>query len=265
MSLPINQIICGDCLEAMKGFPDNCVDLVLTDPPYGITACKWDSVIPFQPMWKQLKRLIKSNGAIVITTSQPFTTALIASNIKMFKYCWVWDKIRMTGHLNAKKRPMVKTEDVCVFYSKQCVYNPQMTKGKTHLRGSWAGKHKSKCQVYGKYECQDGNANMSNLYYPQNIIQFRAELQSTHPTQKPVALMEYLIKTYTNKGEMVLDFTCGSGTTCKAAQNLNRQFIGIDISEEYCEIARQRIEAVETGVPVKEQRKGQMALFGKEK
>jgi len=254
MDLPVNQIICGDCLEVMKDLPDGCIDLILTDPPYGTTACKWDTIIPLEPMWEQLKRLIKPNGAIVMTASQPFTTTLIASNMKMFKYCWVWEKTRATGHLNAKKRPMMSTEDVSVFCEGQNTYNPQgLIEGKfNNNRPSKDKKRLGNC-VYGQ-EKQYGISKYAN--YPNNILKFSNPNNHTvHPTQKPVALMEYLIKTYTNEGELVLDFTCGSGTTCVACLNTGRNYIGIEISEKYCEIARQRIE----------QNKGQMALFNGKK
>jgi len=249
-----NTIICGDCLDVMKDLSDECVDLILADVPYGTTACKWDTIIPLEPMWKQLKRLIKPNGAIVMTASQPFTTTLIASNMKMFKYCWVWEKSRKTGFLNAKKQPLRTTEDVVVFYGKQCTYNPQMKQVKERFV-SRSGEYDG----YGKHVAlSKGNGGVEN---PFNLIRIKSESTCLHPTQKPVALMEYLIKTYTNEGELVLDFACGSGTTCKAAQNLGRRYIGIDISPEYCKIAEERLRAVDTGVPVKEARAGQQALF----
>lgn len=270
MNLPINQIICGDCLEIMPTLMGGSIDMVMADPPYGTTACKWDSVIPLEPMWEQLKRLIKPNGAVVMTASQPFTTTLIASNMKMFKYCWYWKKEKGVGFTFAKFRPLGQIEECVVFGDGRTTYNPDMTKldkpyrhilpcKNTDTMNSGIRTCHTKERIYKEYTHK----------YPTNIIEFcrdgikRGQL-AYHPTQKPVALMEYLIKTYTNKGETVLDFACGSGTTCKAAQNLNRRFIGIDISEEYCQIARQRIKAVETGVPVKEQNKGQMALFAEQ-
>ena len=230
----------GDCLDRMKEIPDGSVDMVLADPPYGTTQCKWDSVIPFEPMWEQLKRVLKHNGAIVMTASQPFTSALVMSNVKMFKYCWVWDKVnRPTGHLNAKKMPLRQTEDVVVFYSNPPSYNPQMTQGKPYT----ATGSKQSCnygsQVKSTTVCADG------LRYPRELIRIAADERGTvgriHPTQKPVALMEYLIKTYTNEGETVLDFTMGSGTTGVAAKNLGRSFIGIELDQDYFEIAKGRI------------------------
>ena len=231
-------LIQGDCLEEMAKLPDGCVDMVMTDPPYGTTACKWDSVIPLEPMWEQLKRVIKPNGAIVMTASQPFTTTLIASNMKMFKYCWVWDKDRSCGSLLAKKRPLKYHEDVAVFYKKLPLYQPQMTKGKMQRKASGG-----KSDNYGETPIVRYD---SDQYYPRSIQTFKACHNMTgkvHPTQKPVALMEYLIKTYTNEGETVLDFTMGSGTTGVACKNLNRSFIGIELDDEYFEIAKERINA----------------------
>jgi site-specific DNA-methyltransferase (adenine-specific) len=227
-------LMLGDCLERMKEIPDGSVDAVICDPPYQVTACKWDTIIPLEPMWEQLKRIIKPNGAIVMTASQPFTTTLIASNMKMFKYCWVWEKTAATGHLNAKRMPMKNAEDVLVFYSKQPTYNPQGLKplGKVVRRGSNGG-------CYGK----SGNENLQEFTnYPRTIQKFASEGKTVHSTQKPVALMEYLIRTYTNEGETVLDFAFGSGTTGVAAKNLNRSFVGIEMDENYFEIAKKRIE-----------------------
>ena len=221
----------GDCLERMKEIPDGSVDMVLTDPPYGTTACKWDSVIPFEPMWEQLKRVTKKNGAIVMTASQPFTSALVMSNVKMFKYCWVWEKSKPTGHLNAKKQPLRKTEDVLVFYSDQCLYKPQGL--------SETDKMVSRTNR-GNYGPCSKTTRQTKTGYPRNLLQF-GSTDGFHPTQKPVALMEYMIRTYTNEGETVLDFTMGSGTTGVAAKNLNRSFIGIEMDETYFNIAKDRV------------------------
>jgi len=233
----INKIINGDCLEVMKDIEDKSIDMILCDLPYGTTACKWDSIIDLEPMWKQLKRLIKPNGAIVMTASQPFTTTLISSNMKMFKYCWVWDKDRSCGSFMAKKRPLKYHEDVVIFYKKQPTYNPQMTTGRMQNKASGG-----KSDNYGDIPII---RYMSDQYYPRSIQTFKACHNMTgkvHPTQKPVALMEYLIKTYTNENETVLDFTMGSGTTGVACKNLNRDFIGIELDEKYCEIAKKRLE-----------------------
>jgi DNA modification methylase len=230
----------GDCLECMKKIPDGSVDMVLADPPYGTTACKWDSIIPLEPMWEQLKRVIKPNGAIVMTASQPFTTVLIGSNLKMFRYCWVWEKDNHSNFLNIKKQPGKRSEDVCVFYSKQPTYNPQMWEG-TPSHGNGKKRSSIKREYLGSsFECPD-RVSESNLKYPINILQFNRERLAIHPTQKPVTLMEYLIKTYTNEGETVLDFTMGSGTTGVSCVNTNREFIGIELDEKYCQIAHERI------------------------
>ena len=225
------KLMQGDCLEQMKSIPDGSVDMVLTDPPYGTTACKWDSVIPFEPMWAHLKRITKKNGAIVMTASQPFTSALVMSDVKMFKYCWVWEKTKPTGFLNAKKQPLRQTEDVAVFYKDQCKYNPQGI-SETDRMVSRTNR--------GNYGDCSKTTRQTVTGYPRNILKFPSH-DGLHPTQKPVALMEYLIKTYTNEGETVLDFTMGSGTTGVAAKNLNRSFIGIELDETYFNIAEERI------------------------
>jgi len=231
------KLMQGDCLERMKEIESGSVDMVLADPPYGTTACKWDTIIPLELMWEQLKRVIKPNGAIVMTASQPFTSLLGASNIKSLRYSWVWEKTAATGHLNAKRMPMKNAEDVLVFYSKQPTYNPQNLKpfDKVVRRGNNG-------ECYGK----SGNENLQEFTnYPRTIQKFASEGKTVHPTQKPVALMEYLIKTYTNEGEAVLDFTMGSGTTGVAAVNTGRSFIGIELDHDYFNIALNRIEAAE--------------------
>ena len=236
----------GDCLERMKEIPDRSVDMILTDPPYGTTKCKWDSIIPLEPMWQQLKRIIKPNGAIVMTASQPFTTTIIASNMNMFRYCWVWDKNQATGFLNAWRQPLKRVEDICVFYSKQCAYNPQITDKKPeNIRTGRSIKTDALTDSYGKYKNDKSYRTLPhNKAMPVNLININRVNSSrgkVHPTQKPVALMEYLIKTYTNETETVLDFTMGSGTTGVAAKNLNRNFIGIELDQGYFDIAQKRI------------------------
>jgi len=231
----------GDCLEVMKSIPDNSVDMILADPPYGTTACKWDTIIPFEPMWANLKRIVKPNGAIVLTASQPFTSALVMSNVKMFKYDWTWQKPKGTGHLNAKKMPMRDKEDVLVFYASQCTYNPQMTSGTAYKnKAGDPTKSTSMTESYGAYT----NKRTDNLgtRYPKQVLAMPVvERGSVHPTQKSVELMEYLIKTYTNEGETVLDFTMGSGTTGVAAANTGRRFIGIELEQKYFDIAAERL------------------------
>jgi site-specific DNA-methyltransferase (adenine-specific) len=234
----------GCCLERMKEIPDGSVDMVMADLPYGTTACKWDSVIPLEPLWEQYRRVCKLNAAIVLTASQPFTSALVMSNVSDFKYAWTWDRmVAPTGHLNAKKMPLRRTEDALVFYRSQCAYNPQMGVGKpvSHIGGE-----SRPIGVFGEnkvVECRDVTSR-----YPVNLLQFK-KVQTRHgrlhKTQKPVELMEYLIKTYTNEGQTVLDNTMGSGTTGVACKNLNRRFIGIERDEQYFQTARARIEAVE--------------------
>jgi len=241
--MPKIELIQGDCLERMKEIDDSSIDMVLTDPPYGTTACKWDSIIPLEPMWEQLKRVIKPNGAIVMTASQPFTSALVMSNPKMFKYDWCWRKPKGTGHLNAKKMPMRDKEDIVVFYRKPCTYNPQMVAGEPYKNK--AGKdHSAKTSMtesYGDYT--NFRNDNTGFRYPKQVLEMPVvERGSVHPTQKPVALMEYMIKTYTNEGETVLDFTMGSGTTGVACNNLNRNFIGIEKDAEYFNLAKERIK-----------------------
>lgn len=234
----------GDCLEEMSKIPDGSVDLVLTDPPYGTTACKWDSVIPFEPMWAQLKRVAKKNAAILLFGSEPFSSALRMSNIKQYKYDWYWDKVRGVGHLNAKVKPMNCIEMVSVFYQKTPTYNPQMRKRESPR----VSKNNATQSVYGK-SVEHFTGDTLQEKFPINLVRFskssKAELVN-HPTQKPVALLEYLIRTYTNDGETVLDFTMGSGSTGVACVNTNRNFIGIELDEGYFKIAEKRIEDART-------------------
>ena len=203
----------------------------------GTTACKWDSVIPFDEMWLRLNKLIKPNGAIVLFGSEPFSSALRMSNIKNYKYDWIWEKPKGTGHLNAKRQPMNDFENLSVFYKKQCLYNPQFTLGEPYK----AKSGNSSFEGYGK-DNRKGNNNEGKRY-PKRVLKFNVvERNTVHPTQKPVALMEYLIKTYTNENELVLDFTMGSGTTLLACDKLNRRFIGIELDEGYFKIAKQRLK-----------------------
>jgi len=229
-----HKLILGDCLEELKKISDKSVDIVLTDPPYGTTQCKWDSIISFEPMWKELKRIIKDNGCIALFGSEPFSSALRMSNIKNFKYDWIWKKTNVMGFLNAKKRPLKETEIISIFNSK--IYKPQ------NLQKNLKGKNRrgKNTDVLGKYEAIN-NSQFTN--YPKTILEFKNE-RGLHPTQKPVALLEYLIKTYTNENDTVLDFTMGSGSTGVAAKNLNRKFIGIEKDQNYFNIAKDRIEGV---------------------
>lgn len=228
------QLMNGDCLELMKGIPDLSVDMVLCDLPYGTTQNKWDSVLPLDQLWHEYKRIC--SGAIVLTAQTPFDKVLGASNLQMLKYEWLWDKPRATGHLNAKKQPMKAHENILVFYSKQCIYNPQMTPGETYAVGGGS----SKMDNYGSFSTK--RENDGSMRYPRSIQKFKTET-GLHPTQKPVALMEYLIRTYTNEGMTVLDNCMGSGTTGVACINTSRNFIGIEMDEKYFEIAQKRIQA----------------------
>ena len=231
------NLMLGDCLELMKHIPDGSVDMVLTDPPYGTTACKWDNVIPFEPMWAELKRVIKSNGAIVLFGSEPFSSCLRMSNIKNYKYDWVWVKEQGTGFLNSKKQPLRNNEQISVFYQKQPTYNRQMRMGFK----SYETKKGGLTDNYNKDSKDEILTKSNGERYPLNTLYFTRDKDKQHPTQKPVALLEYLIKTYTQENETVLDFTFGSGSTGVAAKNTNRKFIGIEMDEGYFEIAKQRI------------------------
>jgi DNA modification methylase len=234
----------GDCLERMKEIPDGSVDLVLTDPPYGTTACKWDSVISLEAMWVQLKRVIKLNGAALLFGTEPFCSQLRISNLNMYKYDWIWSKQNKTGFMQAKTKPLNCYETIMVFgefstaaqYFKG-VYNPQGVKnvGIVKYSNNRAEDHITGNRKEGRTEAGKG--------YPSQILDFKKDINNLHPTQKPVALMEYLIKTYTNEQETVLDFTMGSGTTGVACVNTNRKFIGIEKDEGYFKIAKERIES----------------------
>lgn len=239
----------NDCLIEMSNIPDKSIDMILCDLPYGTTACKWDIIIPFDKLWEQYERIIKDNGAIVLFGSQPFTSALGASNIKLLRYSWHWDKEHATGHLNAKKRPMKRVEDILVFYKKQPIYNAQgilycpkkMKNSDSHcLRGRdnktstvSGGLNKDYVQAY--------------INWPRDLITFKGSNgNKEHPTQKPIALLEYLIKTYTNEGAIVLDNTMGSGSTGVACVNTNRLFIGIEKEQKYYDIAVKRIDEAQS-------------------
>ena len=232
----ISDLYCGDCLEEMNKIEDGSVDAIITDLPYGTTACKWDTVIPFEPMWEQLKRIIKKNGAIVLFGSEPFSSALRMSNIKNYKYDWVWDKKQAGTPLNAKKQPLKTYENIMIFNKHN--YYPKMRTGKMRKKGGVTKQPEHTSNVKLNF------FTINDQYYPIAIIEFSNAVKKNklHPTQKPVALMEYLIKTYTNEGETVLDFTMGSGTTGVACKLLNRNFIGIEKGLEDFKIAENRIK-----------------------
>jgi site-specific DNA-methyltransferase (adenine-specific) len=232
----------GDCLELMKNIPDGSVDMILCDLPYGTTKCKWDCIIDLKLMWLQYERIIKPNGAILLTAQTPFDKVLGASNLKLLRYEWIWEKSSATGHLNAKKMPMKAHKNVLVFYKKNPIYNYQKTEG--HKRKVSKAEHKVNCsesEVYNKG--QKLTTYDSTERYPRSVLKFSSNKQKSklHPTQKPVELMEYLIKTYTNKNETVLDNCMGSGSTGVACVNTNRNFIGIEMDDNYFKIAEERI------------------------
>ena len=230
-----------DCLKVLPTIPDKSIDLILTDPPYGTTACKWDSIIPFEPMWKELKRIIKDNGCIALFGSEPFSSSLRISNIKQFKYDWIWQKSKCGSALNAKYKPLTKHEIISIFSKKKIKYFPQMTEGKPYERNAKIGKINNH-----KYGLKYINVKNKGTRYPISVISFQQKWRrqdQLHPTQKPVALLEYLIKTYTNENDIVLDFTMGSGSTGVACKNTNRNFIGIELDQEYFKIAEKRINS----------------------
>ena len=233
-----------DCLEGMKDLPDSSIDLILCDLPYGTTACKWDAIIPFEPLWEQYNRIAKDNAAIVLFAAQPFTTKLINSNLKHFRYCWYWKKKNKTGFTFAKYQPMRCIEDICVFYKKAPVYNPQgLVELKVPKVKQKTGIDLTADTIY-KWDTLLNPYTQRFTNYPVHLLEYAKDTNSVHPTQKPVALLEYLIKTYTNEGETVLDNCMGSGSTGVAAINTNRQFIGFELENKYFKIAEQRITAV---------------------
>ena len=230
----------GDCLEIMKQIKDKSIDMILCDLPYGTTKCKWDVIIPFDKLWEQYNRIIKDNGAIALFGSEPFSSKLRISNLRMYKYDWIWKKTKAQGFLNSKKMPLKDYENICVFYKRLPIYNPQGI-----IYGNFQNDRKSKYvkgeDIYGK-EKEFGISHMSN--FPKQIIEFSnpSGKGQLHATQKPVELLEYLIKTYTNENDLVLDNCMGSGSTGVACTHLNRKFIGIELDENYFNIAKERID-----------------------
>lgn len=243
------KLMLGDCLERMKEIPDGSVDLVLTDPPYGTTACKWDAVIEFEPMWSEVRRVLKPNGAAVFTASQPFTSALVMSNVEWFRYAWVWEKNRPTNFAHAKNKPMKKHEDVLVFSSGTTVHAsqsanrmPYFPQGISDTEAKKITKRASE-KTDAFFADRPGHKEFTRdkTGYPNTMLKFSTDQLGLHPTAKPVALMEYLIRTYTNDGETVLDFTMGSGTTGVACVNTGRRFIGIEREPTYYTTACRRL------------------------
>ncbi len=229
------QLHHDDCFNIFPILEDKSIDLVLCDMPYGTTACKWDTVMDLDRMWKELRKVSKDNAATVLTAAQPFTSVLVCSNLKNFKYHWCWRKSKATGHLNVRIQPLRVFEDVAVFYSSQPTYNPQLTEGPAY-KGR-AGRYKETC-----YRANTDKRNDNTGFrYPTQELKINSEQTPVHPTQKPVLLIEYLIKTYSNEGDTVLDFCMGSGTTGVACKNLNRNFIGIEKEERYFNIAKERL------------------------
>lgn len=242
-------LLCGDCLELMKDISDKSVDMILCDLPYGTTQLKWDSVIPFQPLWEQYERIIKDNGAIVLFSAQPFTTDLINSNRKLFRYEIIWEKTTKSGYLDAKKKPLKCHEVICIFYKHRPTYNPIMTKVKTSQLGK--SKKAGKPMEQYKNDLKTPYYTDTGERYPTDIIKFSSwngggfgdgSKAVKHPTQKPIPLLEYLIKTYSNEGGLVLDNCMGSGSTGVACIDTGRKFIGIELNEEYYRIAQNRIK-----------------------
>ena len=244
--IELNKIYNEDCLQGMKKIPDSSVDMILCDLPYGTTACTWDEIIPFKPLWEQYERVIKDNGAIVLTASQPFTSALIMSNPDLFKYEWIWEKNRTVGFLNAKNAPLKKHESVLVFSKgtiangskRRMNYFPQGLKVINKVKNSVKQNNNT---VVGSRPSRGKPYIATHTGYPNSILSFNNEPKQIHPTQKPVALFEYLIKTYTNKGDTVLDNCMGSGTTAIACLNTERNFIGFELNEEYYNMSLKRI------------------------
>lgn len=232
----------GDCLDLLKTIPDNSIDLILTDPPYGTTACKWDSIIPFEPMWKELKRIRKDNAAIVLFGSEPFSSLLRISSIDEYRYDWVWNKKKAANFAQSKFQPMKYHEMISVFYKKKSQFNRIKTDGTLVKRTSSKFNNADRIDagLFAAVKYSDDYEPDKRL--PKSILEFsKPSGKYLHPTQKPVPLLEYLIKTYTNEGDTVLDFTMGSGSTGVACKNLNRKFIGIELDEKYFEIAKHRI------------------------
>lgn len=242
MSEGKKEILLGDCLELMKDIPNGSIDMILADLPYGTTACKWDTIIPFEPLWEQYNRIIKDNGAIVLTASQPFTSALVMSNIKMFKYEWIWHKSIPSGAMSAKYQPMKAHENILVFAKNKTKFFPikEVRSENTHLITEKKRQYKSKSE-HNNFMARIGEQEEKR--YPTTVRLFGnvSRWDSLHPTQKPVSLFEYLIKTYTNEWDLVLDNTAGSGTTAIACLNTNRQFIVMEKEQKYYDIILKRV------------------------
>ena len=244
--MKLDYIKQGDCLELMKKIPNKSIDMILCDLPYGTTQAKWDSIIPLDKLWEQYNRIIKDNGAIVLFAQTPFDKVLGVSNLQMLKYEWIWEKTQATGHLNAKKMPMKAHENLLVFYKKLPTYNPQKTTGHTPMHSyTKRVEVQNNTELYGRMNKEISGGGDTDRY-PRSVLIYPSDKQTNHlhSTQKPLALCEYMIRTYTNEGDLVLDNCMGSGTTGVAALNLNRNFIGMELDENYFNIAKERIESV---------------------
>ena len=240
----------GDCLEVMKDIADKSVDCVICDLPYGTTVCKWDSVIPFEPLWKEYKRIIKDNGAICLFGCEPFSSQLRMSNLNMYKYDWYWEKSKATNFLNSKKQPLRCIESISIFYNSQPIYHPQMVEGEPYNKGYRSDKYQdvNRDSTTGTYK-SSYIANIDGKRYPKNKLYFKtaeSEGNVVHPTQKPVALLEYLVKTYTNENEIVLDNCSGSGSTAVACKNTKRRFICIEKDKNYYDLSVERLKKAYT-------------------
>ena len=241
--IELNTIYNEDCLDGMKRIPDKSIDMILCDLPYGTTACRWDTVIPLEPLWELYSRIVKDNGAIVLFCAQPFTATLVSSNLKNFRYCMIWDKVAPKNFLNAKRQPLRRYEEIAVFYRKQPTYNPLMeVRGKPRNKGGYQKEYQDGACCYNRV---GKVANVNNEYYPTDILKFSNAVNKgkIHPTQKPVELFECLIRAYTNEGDTVLDNCMGSGTTAIAAINTNREYIGFEMDCGYYKAAQERIFA----------------------
>lgn len=246
----MNEIILGDCIDIMSTLPDGCVDMVFCDLPYGTTQNKWDSLIPFDKLWEQYDRVVKIDGAIVLTAQPPFDKILACSNLEHFKYEWIWEKNKATGHLNAKKMPMKAHENILIFYRKLPTYNPQMTTGHKPMNAVLPKDNIPEPEEKRNYNHVDkrlGNTGGTTVRYPRDILKFPVinndDPKKFHPTQKPVDLIEYFIKTYSNPGDTVMDNCMGSGSTIIACNNTDRKYIGIEQNEEYFNTAREWIDS----------------------
>ena len=238
--MEFDYIQCGNCLELMKQIPDESIDMILCDLPYGTTACKWDVIIPFDKLWNAYERIVKDNGAIVLFGSEPFSTKLRSSKLDMFKYDWIWEKEQGANFMLCKIQPYKVHEIISVFSKGKCNYFPQMSEGKPYISGKGTSG-----EITGNVKKIQTKNNGTR--YPRSVLRFNTDKSkgSKHPTQKPIDLLEYLIKTYTNEGDVVLDNCMGSGSTCVAAVNTNRHYIGFELDEQYFDIACQRLDEAE--------------------